>query len=247
MAKDPKNRYRSVESLIGAIESLLPATQPFRAPSRPSSAYRDPAADMLRRSGENTDPRQSRHALDGRRRGPGRFDRTGPVGRVDALSALDVLERRNRATRSVTPAQPSTLTTRAMTARRRPQGVSPSARVRAQPETAKGMDQAQQPQADQRNPHGSIGLARVDRRRDSPSSTGTGPWSTESPARSPRSHARAAYRSMRVALVSLWLLGLVHPYSLFLAVRALGQRTLRLGAAAAPSSPSSSACSAARG
>ncbi len=34
---------------------------------------------------------------------------------------------------------------------------------------------------------------------------------------------RAAYRSMRVALVSLWLLGLVHPYSLFLAVRALGR------------------------
>lgn len=37
---------------------------------------------------------------------------------------------------------------------------------------------------------------------------------------------RAAYRSMRVALVSLWLLGLVHPYSLFLAVRALGQKDL---------------------
>jgi hypothetical protein len=37
---------------------------------------------------------------------------------------------------------------------------------------------------------------------------------------------RAAYRSMRVALVSLWLLGLVHPYSLFLAVRALGRKDL---------------------
>ena len=37
---------------------------------------------------------------------------------------------------------------------------------------------------------------------------------------------RAAYRSMRVALVSLWLMGLVHPYSLVLAVRALGQKDL---------------------
>jgi hypothetical protein len=37
---------------------------------------------------------------------------------------------------------------------------------------------------------------------------------------------RAAYRSMRVALVSLWLLGLVHPYSLFLAARALRRKDL---------------------
>ena len=37
---------------------------------------------------------------------------------------------------------------------------------------------------------------------------------------------RAAYRSMRVALVSLWLLGLIHPYSLWLAVRALGQKDI---------------------
>ena len=37
---------------------------------------------------------------------------------------------------------------------------------------------------------------------------------------------RAAYRSMRVALVSLWLMGLVHPYSLWLAVRALGRADL---------------------
>jgi hypothetical protein len=37
---------------------------------------------------------------------------------------------------------------------------------------------------------------------------------------------RAAYRSMRVALVSLWLLGLVHPYSLFLAVAALLRKDL---------------------
>jgi hypothetical protein len=35
---------------------------------------------------------------------------------------------------------------------------------------------------------------------------------------------RAAYRSMRVALVSLWLMGLVHPYSLFLAVGALRRK-----------------------
>jgi hypothetical protein len=37
---------------------------------------------------------------------------------------------------------------------------------------------------------------------------------------------RAAYRAMRVALVSLWLLGLIHPYSLILAVRALGRDDL---------------------
>jgi hypothetical protein len=37
---------------------------------------------------------------------------------------------------------------------------------------------------------------------------------------------RAAYRSMRVALVSLWLMGLIHPYSLWLAVRALGQKDI---------------------
>jgi len=37
---------------------------------------------------------------------------------------------------------------------------------------------------------------------------------------------RAAYRAMRVALVSLWLLGLVHPYSLFLAVCALRRKDL---------------------
>jgi len=39
---------------------------------------------------------------------------------------------------------------------------------------------------------------------------------------------RAAYRSMRVALVSLWLMGLVHPYSLVLAVRALGRKDITL-------------------
>ena len=31
---------------------------------------------------------------------------------------------------------------------------------------------------------------------------------------------------MRVALVSLWLLGLIHPYSLWLAVRALAQKDI---------------------
>jgi len=35
---------------------------------------------------------------------------------------------------------------------------------------------------------------------------------------------RAAYRAMRVALVSLWLMGLIHPYSLLLAVRALRRK-----------------------
>lgn len=34
---------------------------------------------------------------------------------------------------------------------------------------------------------------------------------------------RAAFRALRVALVSLWLMGLIHPYSLWLAVRALGR------------------------
>jgi len=37
---------------------------------------------------------------------------------------------------------------------------------------------------------------------------------------------RAAYRAMRVALVSLWVMGLIHPYSLFLSVRALGRGDL---------------------
>ena len=37
---------------------------------------------------------------------------------------------------------------------------------------------------------------------------------------------RAGYRSLSVALVSLWLMGLIHPYSLLLAVRALGRGDL---------------------
>jgi hypothetical protein len=37
---------------------------------------------------------------------------------------------------------------------------------------------------------------------------------------------RAGYRAMRVALVSLWMMGLVHPYSLLLAVRALARGDL---------------------
>jgi hypothetical protein len=34
---------------------------------------------------------------------------------------------------------------------------------------------------------------------------------------------RAAFRALRVALVSLWLMGLVHPYSLWLAMHALAR------------------------
>ena len=34
---------------------------------------------------------------------------------------------------------------------------------------------------------------------------------------------RAGYRALRVCLVSLWLMGLVHPYSLVLAILALGR------------------------
>ncbi len=37
---------------------------------------------------------------------------------------------------------------------------------------------------------------------------------------------RAGYRALRVALVSLWLMGLIHPYSLWLAARALGRPDL---------------------
>ena len=37
---------------------------------------------------------------------------------------------------------------------------------------------------------------------------------------------RAAFRSLRVSLVSLWLMGLVHPYSFWLSVRALGAKDL---------------------
>ena len=37
---------------------------------------------------------------------------------------------------------------------------------------------------------------------------------------------RAAFRALRVALVSLWLMGLIHPYSLWLSVRALGRQDI---------------------
>ena len=60
MAKDPKSRYRSVESLIGAIESLLPATTLSRALTPVVGVPVIPAEDMLRRSGEATAPRLSR-------------------------------------------------------------------------------------------------------------------------------------------------------------------------------------------
>jgi serine/threonine-protein kinase len=60
MAKDPKDRYRSVESLIGAIESLLPATTISRALTPVVGVPVIPAADMLRRSVESADSRPSR-------------------------------------------------------------------------------------------------------------------------------------------------------------------------------------------
>jgi eukaryotic-like serine/threonine-protein kinase len=60
MAKEPTNRYRSVESLIGAIESLLPATTVPRALTPIVGVPVIPAADMIRRSGETLDPRPSR-------------------------------------------------------------------------------------------------------------------------------------------------------------------------------------------
>jgi hypothetical protein len=37
---------------------------------------------------------------------------------------------------------------------------------------------------------------------------------------------RAAHRALRVALVSLWLMGLIHPYSLWLAIRSLSRGDL---------------------
>jgi len=60
MAKEPKDRFRSIESLIGAIESLLPATTLSRALTPVVGVPVIPAADMIRRSGEAADPRPSR-------------------------------------------------------------------------------------------------------------------------------------------------------------------------------------------
>ncbi|HEX7499293.1 MAG TPA: serine/threonine-protein kinase [Polyangia bacterium] len=60
MAKEPSNRYRSVESLIGAIEFLLPATTVPRAFTPIVGVPAIPAADMLRRLGETANPRPSR-------------------------------------------------------------------------------------------------------------------------------------------------------------------------------------------
>jgi len=60
MAKDPKERFRSLESMIGAIESLLPATNISRALTPVVGVPVIPAADMIRRSGETADPRLSR-------------------------------------------------------------------------------------------------------------------------------------------------------------------------------------------
>ncbi len=60
MAKEPANRYRSVESLIGAIEALLPATTVPRALTPVVGVPVIPAADMLRRAGETALPGSSR-------------------------------------------------------------------------------------------------------------------------------------------------------------------------------------------
>jgi hypothetical protein len=56
---------------------------------------------------------------------------------------------------------------------------------------------------------------------ETPSESGQGEGHDESDNGSISLGDRAAYRALRVALVSLWLLGLIHPYSLLLAVRAL--------------------------
>ena len=60
MAKDPAERYRSVESLIGAIETLLPTTTVPRALTPVVGVPVIPAADMVRRSGESADPRNAK-------------------------------------------------------------------------------------------------------------------------------------------------------------------------------------------
>jgi serine/threonine-protein kinase len=60
MAKDAKDRFRSIESLIGAMESLLPATTLSRALTPVVGVPVIPAADMLRRSSEATADRPSR-------------------------------------------------------------------------------------------------------------------------------------------------------------------------------------------
>ena len=60
MAKDPNDRYRSIESLIGAIESLLPAMTLPRALTPIVGVPVIPAADMIRRSGETADSQPSR-------------------------------------------------------------------------------------------------------------------------------------------------------------------------------------------
>jgi serine/threonine-protein kinase len=52
MAKDPKDRYRSVESLIGAIEAWLPATAMPRALTPIVGIQTISSAELARRSGE---------------------------------------------------------------------------------------------------------------------------------------------------------------------------------------------------
>jgi len=62
MAKKPNDRYRSMESLIGAIESLLPPTTVPRALTPVRGVPSIPNYDLLRghSSGEMWDPRRSR-------------------------------------------------------------------------------------------------------------------------------------------------------------------------------------------
>ena len=62
MAKDPNDRYRSMESLIGAIESLLPPTTVPRALTPVRGVPAIPNYDLLRgsSSAELWDPRRSR-------------------------------------------------------------------------------------------------------------------------------------------------------------------------------------------
>lgn len=60
MAKDPQARFRSVEMLIGAIESLLPPAAMLRALTPVVGVPIIPSGDPTRRSGETADPRRTR-------------------------------------------------------------------------------------------------------------------------------------------------------------------------------------------
>jgi serine/threonine protein kinase len=60
MAKDPGQRYRSVEMLIGAIETLLPSVSVMHALTPVVGVPIVPTGDPARRSGESVDPRRTR-------------------------------------------------------------------------------------------------------------------------------------------------------------------------------------------